>query len=172
MYIIAATILPWVCGILGIITPIYISFHQGDNQVRYFNELRQKGFLLSPSIGLFVFLWMFWISILPLFGLNANDVALLIGCIYLYIVLLYSVVDDRSTFGVSLYFTYNLCIVCQTYSKNPSVDMMFASFGCLLLFTTFTVFIIMNTSTIQQHLKWFIWYSATISGLCRWRIHS
>lgn len=165
------TILPLVSGFLGIITPMYVNFHPDSTRRKYMKEMMSKGFLLSPSIGLFVCLWMFSLVLFPLFELPTNAVALIVGCVYIYIVLMYSVVDEKSTLGMSMYFTYNLCLICQTYSQYPNTESVITSFGLLLLFASLTTYICMNTSTIELHSYWFMWYSATISGVCRWRLY-
>lgn len=156
-------------GILAVFTPIYdpLLLIKYD-RLRYMRQMRSNNFYIGPTVTLFTIMVLFWNTLLPFFQLHIQSAIVIIGSIYLYLLLLYSIIDEMSTSALSAYFIVNLMITISFYRDTISEDNFVINIFLLFIFNYLSYVVYMKPMGLQQSLRWYIWYAGTMAGTLRW----
>ena len=162
-------ILPCIACILAIFVPLYDCFYFMPNErTEYMREFHRRGLYYGPSICLFIILISFWNLVLSLFEVSIHISGIIIGSVYLYFVMMYSVVDSASTPPMVMYFTLNMLITIGMYDVHSSYNSSLTFVFFLVVFNVITHSIHMNFMPMKKHIQWYIWYAGTMGGMLRW----
>jgi hypothetical protein len=162
-------ILPCIACTLAISVPLYDCFLFVPNERnQYMRKFHRKGLFYGPSICVFMFLISFWNLVLPFFDISIHMSSIIIGSVYLYIVMLYSIVDEASTPAMVVYFIFNMLITIGMYDVHSSYNRSLAFIFILVLFGELAYSIHMNFMPLKKHAQWYMWYAGTMGGMLRW----
>lgn len=158
-----------VSGLLAIATPLYepLNFMQAARNA-YMRKFHRNGFYLGPTMCTFVILVYFWNIVLPAFDIAIHNACAMIGAVYVYILMLYSIVDEKSTMCMSAYLTLNMVTVLALYNKDPTTEEYITNVVLFSVFVYLSNIIYLSVAPWEQNLQWHIWYSGTLGGVLRW----
>lgn len=161
-----------ISGLLAIATPLAGPTWFMPNECEiYVRTFRNKGIIIGPSAAVFAILFLFWTLVLPLLGIPEHHAISIIGSVYVYILMLYSLVDDRYTLAMSLFLTTNITTIITFYPTNNNPT-NYITTGFLLVLCI--VFVSMcwkfhlSKHSLAQNVQWYMWYAGTFGGTLRW----
>ena len=158
-----------VSGILAIMTPLakpmWFMPHERDTYLQIF---RNANIILTPSIYVFTILILFWNLILPILNISKRHAIEIIGSVYLYILMVYSLVDNTCTPGMSIFLSTNILVIMILYNTDhTTVDYQ----NVILLLTIFIGlcwYLHLRKHSLTQNIQWYMWYAGTFGGTLRW----
>lgn len=157
-------------GALAIATPLTTEpmMFMPNEREDYVIKFRRANILFGPSASTFAILMLSWNLFLPMFGIVEHTAIAIIGSVYLYILIVYSLVDPPSTPAISLFLTLNLIVTMVFY--NPAIgNEHYTMIGLSLLsmFIGFSWELHWDLQPWKQNLQWYVWYACTFGGSVR-----
>lgn len=158
-----------IAGILAIATPLAEPmWFMPNERERYVRIFRNANIILGPSASVFAILLLFWNLVLPLLGIPYHQAIAIIGSVYLYILMVYSLVDEHCTPSMSVFLCTNLIATMVFYSSNHTFDNYVATELLLISFIGMCWNLHLRKHPLKQNVQWYMWYAGTFGGTFRW----
>jgi hypothetical protein len=155
-------------GILAIATPLHYPFaFLPRDREEYVRAFHHKRIYIGPSISLFAILISSWVLVLSIFQVEYHTAILIVGSVYVYIVILYSLVDEYSTPSMAGYFILNLILTMSLYNTKYTLSELYMYGVILEIFVYLALNIHTGIVSWNQTFQWYIWYAGTLGGLLR-----
>ena len=156
-------------GLFAVFTPLYepMLFMPAD-RIKYERVFHTLKIYIGPTAALFGIMFMFWLVVLPLFQVSSYNAVIIIGSLYIYLLLLYSIVDEKCTPALSGYLSLNFVLTLVFYRTYPTYEEQLNNTIILLMFIIVAYISQLIHHSFTQNLQWYLWYAGTMGGMLRW----
>jgi hypothetical protein len=157
-----------ISGLLAIMTPVMEPmWFMPNERERYVRTFRNANVIFGPSATVFAILLLFWNLVLPPLGIPDYQAVSIIGNVYLYILMVYSLVDDLCTPSISLFLTSNIITTIAFYNTDNTPDNYIITVILLIAFIALCWRLHLSKHSLKQNIQWYMWYAGTFGSTLR-----